>query len=225
MMMARHGALDRTALLLRAGIEPLTDTDRARIRRAGLGSAALGDVRKGGQRVPSWLEKWTALVLDFLDLEELLLKESLLQDSVSAYTPAGAAAEARGVYANRLQNVAITLDKVKMVLGVRGGRECRRGFARNGYERTLRSVSCSKWHVGVHPGQKSSERPVGSSWWGSSPLNVSVLHATVRWPPVWWLARGLGYREDGSCGENTRMGGKFGGSRGHHSPSRSAHAG
>lgn len=56
-----------------------------------------------------------------MDTEEACLKEELLSnDPFRAYTEATAAAEAKGVVANRLQNVVITLDKVRMVLAQSG---------------------------------------------------------------------------------------------------------
>jgi hypothetical protein len=81
----------------------------------GLGASALGSVA-AGDRAPEWLLKWTALICEYLELEEACLKKELLDQPRSLYTEATAAAEAKGVIANRLQNIVITLDKVKMVL-------------------------------------------------------------------------------------------------------------
>lgn len=60
-MASRHNMLHRQAIIARAGIEPVTDEDRARIKRHGLGDSCLGSMARG-DRVPEWLEKWTALV-------------------------------------------------------------------------------------------------------------------------------------------------------------------
>jgi hypothetical protein len=57
----RHNMLHRQALIARAGVEPLTPGDRARVAAHGLGESALGSAERG-DRVPEWLEKWTALV-------------------------------------------------------------------------------------------------------------------------------------------------------------------
>ena len=52
--------------------------------------------------MPCWLEKWTALILDFIEEEQSLLPNQLLSLRLPApsfaplYTPAGAVAEARG---------------------------------------------------------------------------------------------------------------------------------
>lgn len=117
---ARHCSLDRTALVLRAGLEPLSDADRARLRAEGVGDACLCDPRHDGRRVPAWLEKWAALALEFGELEERLLRDVLAADARGLYTPEAAAAEAAGVRANRLQSLAITLDKVKLYLAAPG---------------------------------------------------------------------------------------------------------
>ncbi len=54
--------------------------------------------------MPLWLEKWTALILDFIEEEQSLLPSQLLSLRLPApsfaplYTPAGAVAEAKGVF-------------------------------------------------------------------------------------------------------------------------------
>lgn len=63
----------------------------------GLRECALGG--GGGQpRVPAWLEKWTALILEFVQEEQRLLPEQLLAlpSNIAAYTPFTAASEAKG---------------------------------------------------------------------------------------------------------------------------------
>ena len=69
----------------------------------GLRECALGG--GGGQpRVPPWLEKWTALILKFIEEEQSLLPSQLLSLRLPApsfaplYTPAGAVSEARGMF-------------------------------------------------------------------------------------------------------------------------------
>ena len=63
----------------------------------GLRECALGG-GGGQQRVPTWLEKWTALILEFVEEEQGLLPAQLLAlpRNLAAYTPASAAAEAKG---------------------------------------------------------------------------------------------------------------------------------
>lgn len=55
-------------------------------------------------------------ICEYLETEEACLKQELLAQPNSIYTEITAGAEAKGVIANRLQNVVITLDKVKMFL-------------------------------------------------------------------------------------------------------------
>lgn len=62
-------------------------------------------------------DPWKMQVCEYLELEERCLKEELLErDPYKRYTEATAAAEAKGVVSNRLQNIVITLDKVRMFL-------------------------------------------------------------------------------------------------------------
>lgn len=113
------------------------------LRECALGGAGIQP------RIPAWLEKWTALILMFVEQEQCLLPKQLLAlpPPLNLYTPFSAAAEAKGeqspamlapkynpalllrspltemhvctkigVSNNRLQNIVITLDKVKLCL-------------------------------------------------------------------------------------------------------------
>ena len=112
----KHNVLHRQVALIRASSEPLGEADRLRLKKFGLGSSCLGSV-DDKTRVPSWLEKWTSLICEYLELEEMCLKEELLhKDPYKLYTEAAAEAEAKGVISNRVQNIVITLDKVRMFL-------------------------------------------------------------------------------------------------------------
>lgn len=114
-MAEQHNFLHRQVIITRAGSEPLTQDDLDRIKRHGLGDSALGSMEHG-DRAPDWLIKWTSLICEFIEEEEAHLKEDLLSHPQGIYNEVTATAEAKGVVANRLQNVVITLDKVKMVL-------------------------------------------------------------------------------------------------------------
>ena len=83
----------------------------------GVGESALRG-RSRTARVPEWLEKWAALIMEYVETEQALLPRELLalRPPYATYTPASAAAEAKGVSDNRLQNVVITLDKLKLCL-------------------------------------------------------------------------------------------------------------
>lgn len=119
-MTRKHNMLHRQAILCRAGMEPKTDDDRARLKRYGIGNSCLGSEETGDRAAP-WLEKWAALICEYLEDEEACLRDELLnRDPFKAYTEATAAAEAKGVVANRVQNVAITLDKVRTFLSMPG---------------------------------------------------------------------------------------------------------
>ena len=64
------------------------------VQRFGLRDSALGRPR---QRLPEWLAKWAALVLQFVEQEMELLPAQLVALQLRAkYTPLTAAAEAKG---------------------------------------------------------------------------------------------------------------------------------
>ena len=111
-MLQEHTTLDRTAILLRACTEKLTDKDRALLAKHKIGPSICDGA-------PSWLLKWGALILEFLDFE----KEQLTYDLVRRYpfyTVETAGDDAAGIYATRLQNLVITMEKLKYCLGQPG---------------------------------------------------------------------------------------------------------
>ncbi|PRW58999.1 putative histone-lysine N-methyltransferase ATXR3 isoform X1 [Chlorella sorokiniana] len=114
-MNTKHTFLHRQVILARAGSEPVTQDDWERVKRHGLGESALGSVEHG-DRVPDWLVKWTSLTCEFIEEEESHLREELLAHPLGIYNEITATAEAKGVVNNRLQNIVITLDKIKRVL-------------------------------------------------------------------------------------------------------------
>lgn len=65
----------------------------------GLKDAALGSESRG-TRAPDWLQKWAALVLEYIEEEKALLPAELLAipPPFARYTPASAAAEAKGAH-------------------------------------------------------------------------------------------------------------------------------
>ena len=51
----------------------------------------------GKGRVPAWLQKWVSLALEYVEMEQRLLPPALLAiQPAGVYTPATAAAEAKG---------------------------------------------------------------------------------------------------------------------------------
>ena len=134
-MNERHNVLHRQAIILHAGdSSALTEEDRAVLDRFGVRDSCLGrrgltpeeEAAKGGvmaRRVPPWLEKWAALILHYVERERDLLPQALLALPPAlggGYSRSSAALEARGVADSRLQNVVITVDKVKYVLSQSG---------------------------------------------------------------------------------------------------------
>ena len=119
-MSEKHGVLHRQAVILHAA-SPLTDEDREILNEFGVRESCLG--RHGTpDRVPAWLEKWAALVLRFVKLEKELLPAALLAlpPALGVYTQASAEAEAKGVADTRLQNIVVTVDKMRYCLKQRG---------------------------------------------------------------------------------------------------------
>ncbi len=67
------------------------------MQERGVGECAL----RGRSRtawVPEWLEKWAALIMEYVETEQALLPQELLalRPPYATYTPASAAAEAKG---------------------------------------------------------------------------------------------------------------------------------
>jgi hypothetical protein len=98
-------------------IEECSDEDEESLEKYGIKSSML-------LNAPSWLRKWTALISRFIASESDTLP-NLLQNHVQSsasglqrkksafvYEKAQAEQETKGVTANRLQNLAITCDKV-----------------------------------------------------------------------------------------------------------------
>ena len=130
-MNRRHNFLDRNAALVRACSEPVSPEDRARLATHGVKSAALTMPGSNPpEECPDWLVKWAALVLEYVELEKELLPEALMEKPLDGivYDRGFAEATAAGVVATRVQNLVITLDKIKYVLRQEG--QCREPFLR-----------------------------------------------------------------------------------------------
>ncbi|KXZ45516.1 hypothetical protein GPECTOR_53g102 [Gonium pectorale] len=67
---------------------------------------------------PDWVQKWAALVLEYVELEKRELPGVLLAlpPHLGRYTQQSAEIEAEAIAQNRVQQIVITLDKVKHVL-------------------------------------------------------------------------------------------------------------
>ena len=109
-------ALVRTANILRASDNPtLTPADVLQLSKNGFGQALLPK-----NIAPDWLRKFVVLTLDFIELENKVLPVEIRRLHPFFYTDVSAALEADGVKANRIQNLAITVDKVLHVLRENG---------------------------------------------------------------------------------------------------------
>jgi hypothetical protein len=122
-----HTVLNRHALLLRAGEEPLTDQDRMFLGQHGIKNSVLAGL-------PKWIIKYISLVLEYIVFEKEKLPHVLAHNgstplrhgALSQEQPSeafgwdDAVDAAQGVFQNRLQNLVITVDKVKLCLRKQG---------------------------------------------------------------------------------------------------------
>ncbi|KAJ7518910.1 hypothetical protein O6H91_20G014700 [Diphasiastrum complanatum] len=116
-----HGLLDRHHMLLEAcGDGEVTQHEWNEMKQAGVGTCMLSGL-------PNWAIKYTARLVGFINLERTLLPEEMMKANQKKKRELGSHAyyelerldaeiQADGVYNNRLQNLAITLDKVRYVL-------------------------------------------------------------------------------------------------------------
>ncbi|CAL5399245.1 unnamed protein product [Camellia sinensis] len=116
-----HGILDRHHLLLRAcELNFVSEEDYIDLGRAGLGSCLLGGL-------PAWLIAYSARLVRFINFERTKLPEEILRHNLEEkrkyfadisieVEKSDAEVQAEGVYNQRLQNLALTLDKVRYVM-------------------------------------------------------------------------------------------------------------
>ncbi|CAI0550498.1 unnamed protein product [Linum tenue] len=116
-----HGVLDRHHLMLEAcELSCVSEEDYLDLGRAGLGSCLLGGL-------PDWVVAYSARLVRFINLERTKLPQEILKHNLEEkkkyYSEisldverSDAEVQAEGVYNQRLQNVAITLDKVRYVM-------------------------------------------------------------------------------------------------------------
>ncbi|CAL5342484.1 unnamed protein product [Camellia sinensis] len=116
-----HGILDRHHLLLEAcELNFVSEEDYIDLGRAGLGSCLLGGL-------PDWLIAYSARLVRFINFERTKLPEEILKHNLEEkrkyfadisieVEKSDAEVQAEGVYNQRLQNLALTLDKVRYVM-------------------------------------------------------------------------------------------------------------
>ncbi|GMN58057.1 hypothetical protein TIFTF001_027145 [Ficus carica] len=116
-----HGILDRHQLMLEAcEANSVSEEDYLDLGRAGLGSCLLGGL-------PDWLIAYSARLVRFINFERTKLPEEILSHNLEEkrkyfsdicleVEKSDAEVQAEGVYNQRLQNLAVTLDKVRYVI-------------------------------------------------------------------------------------------------------------
>eukprot|EP00505_MAST-04D_sp_SCG-Rhode-Island_P000847 Stramenopile-MAST_4_protein_847 len=113
-IMEKHQTtLDRNAQIYRASTEPLLEEDRALLSKHNLRSS----VQDGA---PDWLLKWGALILQYADFESEQLARYLQRTYKGIYNMKAAQDESRNIHMTRVQNLVITMEKVKYVLNQKG---------------------------------------------------------------------------------------------------------
>ncbi|XP_065873688.1 histone-lysine N-methyltransferase ATXR3 isoform X2 [Euphorbia lathyris] len=117
----RHAMLDRHQLMLEAcELNSVSEDDYLDLGRAGLGRCLLGGL-------PDWVVAYSARLVRFINLERTKLPEEILRHNLEEkkkyYSDiyleverSDAEVQAEGVYNQRLQNLAVTLDKVRYVM-------------------------------------------------------------------------------------------------------------
>lgn len=116
-----HGILDRHYLMLEAcELNTVSEEDYIDLLKAGLGSCLLDGL-------PEWLISYSARLVRFINFERTKLPKEILKhnlDEKKKYfaeismevEKSDAEVQAEGVYNQRLQNLALTLDKVRYVM-------------------------------------------------------------------------------------------------------------
>eukprot|EP01047_Picozoa_sp_COSAG01_P045584 COSAG01_NODE_4213_length_5235_cov_2.565031_5_plen_744_part_00 len=108
-----HTIVDRFAqLVLASSNTPLLIPVQGVMNRHGLRSICVGNM-------PEWLQKFVALALKFVDQERSILPIELLNTktrNAPAYTYMSADSESRQMLEQRVQNLAITLSRVRIFL-------------------------------------------------------------------------------------------------------------
>ncbi|CAA0808615.1 Histone-lysine N-methyltransferase ATXR3 [Striga hermonthica] len=116
-----HGLLDRLHLLLEAcELNSVSEEDYIDLGSAGLGSCLLGGL-------PDWLIAYSARLVRFINYERTKLPSEILRHNIEEkkryfaeiqldVEKSDAEIQAEGVYNQRLQNLALTIDKVRYVM-------------------------------------------------------------------------------------------------------------
>jgi hypothetical protein len=120
-----HTNLHRNSIILKACSEKLSGKDFARLEEHGFKASLLGsfgaNADPGSNKLPDWFIKWVSLTLEYIEVEKNLLPTTLVEAYPKIYTSTeNAEIEAFGVRDQRVQNLAITVDKIKYILSQEG---------------------------------------------------------------------------------------------------------
>ena len=118
-MESDHTVLHRFAMLARACESYAVRSNRLPKHLAGV-LASVGFGAKIFRECPVWLKFFCAQVIEFIKLERRLLPQQLV---TTDYSIEEATTEAEGVYGLRLQNLAITVDRVLAFLRRQSNRD------------------------------------------------------------------------------------------------------
>ena len=114
----------------RSSERPSDDADRDDVTEDAKSTPSTPPPPSGSSECPEWLVKWAALTLEYIETEKVLLPDALMEKPLDGitYDRFFAEATAAGVFATRLTNLVVTLDKIKYVLRQPG--QCRAPFLR-----------------------------------------------------------------------------------------------
>jgi len=102
-----HNFLRRTAIIVNSVRHEVTQVDLEILRRNSIKESLL----KG---LPAWCEKWAASILEFVEHERRILPQELIHQD--GFLEADAIVESGGVESSRIQNLALTLNKMRYFL-------------------------------------------------------------------------------------------------------------
>ena len=106
-----HTLVDRNYMIWYASTNPALDhEDIAILDRNNIKSSLLEDA-------PLWLQKWAALVLRYCELESKLVLKPIKEQN-KMFTDAQCEMEAKNILSTRINNIAITIDKIKHCLNM-----------------------------------------------------------------------------------------------------------
>lgn len=105
-----HTFIDRNYLIYKSVLDnKLSAEDEARLQRNGLKESCLIDA-------PVWLQKWASLICEYLEFEEYLFPSFFRDDYPKNFNIEEIKIDAKNQKETQIQNIAITIDKIKHVL-------------------------------------------------------------------------------------------------------------